>query len=295
MAPGMDNLPDIAAEECFSPRAPARVSHAGFTLLELLVVIAIIGVLAALLLPVLSNAKARASMATDLNNYHQILLATHLFASDHDDALPSPGFQNHSDCWAYGDSPANPFPYAVNGTPASFNTVYPGQLASFTRGQLYPYDGEIKTYKCPRESQNTQFYQRQFYLSSYIWNGAVAGFDTRTTRTYQLARFNPTDILMWESDETSPVTFNDGADFPAEGFTRHHGGSASGDQTQDGRSMVATGCFDGAAKFMSAKDLFKLAGGLPARDNGPANPATPLPNALWCNPGDPEGLSSPLP
>ena len=91
------------------------------------------------------------------------------------------------------------------------------------------------------------------------------------------------------------ITCNDGANFPAEGFTRHHGGQPSGDQTQDRRSMVATGCFDGSARFMSAKDLFALAGGLPASDSGPENSMTPLPNALWCNPASPRGLSTQFP
>jgi prepilin-type N-terminal cleavage/methylation domain-containing protein len=62
---------------------------AGFTLIELLVVIAILGVLAALLLPALSRAKASAKRTDCINNMRQISLGIHLYAGDNGDTLPA--------------------------------------------------------------------------------------------------------------------------------------------------------------------------------------------------------------
>jgi prepilin-type N-terminal cleavage/methylation domain-containing protein/prepilin-type processing-associated H-X9-DG protein len=65
-----------------------RRFHTAFTLIELLIVIAIIAILAAMLLPVLSKAKARATAIECQGNLKQLQLAWQMYANDHADFIP---------------------------------------------------------------------------------------------------------------------------------------------------------------------------------------------------------------
>ena len=61
---------------------PKLSAKRGFSLIELLVVIAIITILAAMLLPVLSQAKFRAKVVNCTSNYRQWAVAVNLYAND---------------------------------------------------------------------------------------------------------------------------------------------------------------------------------------------------------------------
>jgi prepilin-type N-terminal cleavage/methylation domain-containing protein len=96
---------------------PGMKTNRAFTLIELLVVIAIIGILAAMLLPALSRAKARAIQLDCVSNYRQVGTALHLYLDESNDQLPpgnNPAAPNYLDLTqmpAYNAASANYLSY----------------------------------------------------------------------------------------------------------------------------------------------------------------------------------------
>ena len=125
-----------------------------FTLLELLVVIAIIGILAALLLPALSQAKQNGKRTTCANNLRQVNLAIRLYADDCADALP------------VLPTP-NPYP---NGVGAYYKQLVKGYL-----GLSGPASPTEKVFICP--SDRTLRNQVGHAFTSYTFNGYEVGPD----------------------------------------------------------------------------------------------------------------------
>ncbi len=215
---------------CSLVRAAARGrlrfgdSRRAFTLIELLLAMAISAILAALLLPSLATAQARGKQIACLNNLKQLALGSQMYANDNEGKL-------------VGNTPKD----------ADTNRWVAGTMKSPTdstnqscirQGKLFPYAGQLATYRCPSDPARTQGTP---HVRSYAMNGWMGsrymeshsgqkGFRTFVTDS-ELAAAGPANLwgLMDEHEASIDdgwflVTMDDSQPFASFPATRHQRG-----------------------------------------------------------------------
>lgn len=113
-----------------------------FTLIELLVVVSLIGILASLLMPSLSNARAKAQKAVCMSNLKQAGIAIMIYSGDGDGIIATNLMVNT----------------ATNRNMWEDNNVYKGQFHGGEQGYLEPYLGnDEEAYMCPGSEHEEDF------------------------------------------------------------------------------------------------------------------------------------------
>ena len=132
-------------------KRPGAGRHEGFTLIELLVVIAIIAILAAMLLPALSKAKAKAQQTQCLNNAKQLSLAFNTYTLDFNDLYcpnPDDGTTTPGYIWCAGQG-------GINGA----DEYDPDLLRDPVRTLVAPYiANNVGIFRCPADSRKPKLF-----------------------------------------------------------------------------------------------------------------------------------------